>query len=126
MSNLETLRHSTAHVLATAVKRLYPDVKFGIGPAIENGFYYDFGPSTGSGQDLKISDDDLPKIEKEMQKIIAKKLPFVRKEISIGEGRELFADQPYKFQLINELGKEKSEALTEKEPRSTFFADGCS
>jgi len=68
MSNLETLRHSTSHILAAAVKNLYPEVKFGIGPAIENGFYYDFG-------NLKISDADLPKIEKEMAKIIAAKLP---------------------------------------------------
>jgi threonyl-tRNA synthetase len=111
MSNLETLRHSTSHILAAAVKNLYPDVRFGIGPAIENGFYYDFG-------NIKISDADLPKIEKEMQKIIAAKLPFVRKEISVGEGREIFANQPYKLELIHELDEEKSEALFPSEPRS--------
>lgn len=100
--NLETLRHSTSHVLAAAVQKLYPEVKFGIGPAIENGFYYDldFSPSTSSGQAQKICEDDLPKIEKEMKKIIAEKLPFVRKEISVEEAKEIFADQPYKLELL--------------------------
>ena len=95
--NLETLRHSTSHVLAAAVGKLYPGVKFGIGPAIENGFYYDF--------EFKkpISDADLPRIEKEMQKIIAEKFPFVRKEVSVGEGRKIFKGQPYKLELINEI-----------------------
>ncbi len=94
---LETLRHSTAHILASAVGELYPDVKFGIGPAIENGFYYDFEfPQP-------ISDEDLPKIEKEMRKVISQKLPFVRKEVSVGEAREIFKDQPYKLQLIDEI-----------------------
>ena len=97
MFNLETLRHSTSHVLAAAVKNLYPDVKFGIGPAIENGFYYDFDFG-----DQKISDEDLPKIEEEMKKILAENLSFVRKEISVGEGREIFADQPYKLELLGD------------------------
>ena len=124
MFNLETLRHSTSHVLAAAVGKLYPNVKFGIGPAIENGFYYDFdfGPSTSSGQAQKISDADLPKIEKEMQKIIAQNLPFVKEELSIGEVRKIFADQPYKLELIDELGEEKSEALFPSEPRSGLNA----
>ena len=67
MNNLESMRHSLSHVLAAAVKKLYPDVKFGIGPAIDDGFYYDIDFGT-----TKISDTDLAKIEKEMQKIIAK------------------------------------------------------
>ncbi len=97
--NLETLRHSTSHVLATAVEKVYPNVKFGIGPAIENGFYYDFEfPQP-------ISDADLPKIERGMEKIIAQKFPFVKKEVSVGEGRKIFKDQPYKLQLIDELEK---------------------
>jgi len=93
-SNIETLRHSTSHVLAAAVGELYPDVKFGIGPAIENGFYYDFEFSQ------PISDVDLKKIEKEMKKILADNLPFVKEEISVGEGRDLFKDQPYKLELL--------------------------
>ena len=110
---LEILRHSTSHILAAAVQKLYPDVKFGIGPAIENGFYYDFDFG-----DERISDADLPKIEKEMGKIIAQNIPFVKREISIGEAREIFKDQPYKLQLIDDLGEEKSEALFPSEPRS--------
>jgi len=122
MSNLETLRHSTSHILAAAVRALYPEVKFGIGPAIENGFYYDFDFS-----DQKISDADLPKIEKEMAKIVAAKLPFVRKEISVGEAREIFADQPYKLQLIDDL--EKSQKSKVKSQISIYktgdFTDLC-
>ena len=96
--NLQTIRHSTAHVLAAAVQKLYPKVKFGIGPAIENGFYYDF-----DFDNEKISEEDLPKIEEEMKKIIAGNLPFIHKEISVGEARKIFKDQPYKLELINEL-----------------------
>ena len=96
MFDLETLRHSTSHVLAAAVGNLYPNTKFGIGPAIENGFYYDFEFSQ------PISDADLPKIEKEMQKILAQNLPFVRKEVSVGEAKEIFADQPYKLELLED------------------------
>jgi len=114
--DLETLRHSTSHILAAAVKNLYPEVKFGIGPAIENGFYYDFGG-------LKISDDDLPQIEKEMQKIISTKLPFVRKEISVGEGRNLFKDQKYKLELINELAADNNLRFTIYELNG--FVDLC-
>jgi len=120
--NIETLRHSAAHVLAAAVKELYPNVKFGIGPAIENGFYYDFDFG-----DQKIGDDDLSKIEKEMEKIIEQRLPFVKKEVSVGEARELFKDQPYKLQLIDEL--EKSQISNLKSQISIYktgdFVDLC-
>jgi len=92
----QRIRHSTSHILATAVGELYPDVKFGIGPAIEDGFYYDF--------EFKkpISDADLPKIEEEIKKLISQKLPFVRKEISVGEARKIFTDQPYKLELLED------------------------
>jgi threonyl-tRNA synthetase len=93
---METKRHSISHILAYAVKNLYPSVKFGIGPAIENGFYYDFG-------DLKISDTDLPKIEKEMRKLLSQNLAFEKKEASKEEALEMFRDQPYKVELIKEL-----------------------
>lgn len=111
MFNLETLRHSTSHLLAAAVQKLYPDVKFGIGPAIENGFYYDFEFSQ------PISDVDLPKIEKGMKKILAEKLPFVRKEVSAGEAKEIFSDQPYKLQLIDGL-------VTNNDSRFTIYELG--
>jgi threonyl-tRNA synthetase len=93
---IEIVRHSLAHILAAAVKNLYPKVKFGIGPAIENGFYYDF-------DNLKISDADLAKIEKEMKKLIAQDLEFEKKKISRAEAKKLFKNQPYKLELIKEL-----------------------
>ncbi|MBM4402130.1 MAG: threonine--tRNA ligase [Candidatus Cloacimonetes bacterium] len=119
--SLEVLRHSTSHVIAAAVQKLYPKVKFGIGPAIEDGFYYDFDFSSLRSEQVKpVSDEDLPKIEKEMKHIIEQNLPFVREEISIDEAKKIFKNQPYKLELIDELtaGEEESEALTEKEPRS--------
>jgi len=94
---LETLRHSLSHILAHAVQELYPKTKFGIGPSIENGFYYDFDlPSP-------ISPDDLLKIEKKMKEIIKKNLKFEKKEISKAQAEKIFKNQPYKIELIKEL-----------------------
>lgn len=90
-------RHSTAHVLAQAVRRLYPDVKVAIGPAIATGFYYDFDFVT------PISKADLEKIEAEMKKIIKANYPIIRKEITKEEALELFASEPYKVDLIENL-----------------------
>lgn len=95
--DLMTLRHSAAHILAQAVKHLYPDVKLGIGPAIEDGFYYDFDHPEG------FTPDDLEKIEKEMRKIVGKKIPFVRREVTKDEAEKIFAHEPYKLELIREL-----------------------
>ncbi|PIV47093.1 threonine--tRNA ligase [bacterium (Candidatus Gribaldobacteria) CG02_land_8_20_14_3_00_41_15] len=95
---IETARHSLSHIMAAAVKKLYPDVKLGIGPAIENGFYYDYDFS-----DARITPEDLAKIEKEMQAIIKQNLDFIKKEISQNEAEKLFADQPYKLELIKEF-----------------------
>jgi threonyl-tRNA synthetase len=93
---LQIMRHSCSHVLAEAVQVLFPGVKFGIGPAIENGFYYDF--------DIKnLSTEDLPKIEQKMQEILKKNSLFQRENISKEAARILFKDQPYKLQLIEEL-----------------------
>ena len=91
------LRHSTSHVMAQAVTRLFPGAKFSIGPAIENGFYYDFDLPDGR----TFSDDDLAAVEAEMRAIIAENQTFERIEMSMDEGAELFADQPYKIDLIN-------------------------
>jgi threonyl-tRNA synthetase len=95
----EIYRHSASHVLAHAVKRLYPQAKLGIGPAIENGFYYDidFGEP--------ISADDLPAIEKEMKKIIKERQPIVRREMSRAEALKFFEmkNETYKVELINDL-----------------------
>jgi threonyl-tRNA synthetase len=97
---LETLRHSISHVLASAVKELYPTVKFGIGPAIEDGFYYDFEfPSP-------ISDSDLPKIQKKMIEIIKRNEIFKQEIISLEKAKELFKNQKYKLELVKDLAKE--------------------
>jgi threonyl-tRNA synthetase len=93
------LRHSTAHVLAQAVTRLFPGAKFTIGPAIENGFYYDFDLPHGR----TFTDDDLAVIEAEMRAIVAADQPFVRSEMSMSAAKELFADQPYKVEIIERV-----------------------
>ena len=91
---LETIRHSLSHILAYTIQELYPKVKFGIGPTIENGFYYDF-------DNLKISDNDLKKIEKKMRELIKKDIKFTKKKISKPEAKKLFKNQPYKLELID-------------------------
>jgi len=93
------LRHSTAHVMAQAVTRLFPGAKFSIGPAIENGFYYDFELPGGA----TFSDDDLGRIEVEMREIVKANQPFVRSEMTMAEAKELFADQPYKVEIIERV-----------------------
>ena len=96
---LQTVRHSCAHVMAEAVLRLYPGTKIAIGPAIDNGFYYDFD----FPKDTKFTETDFPAVEKEMRRILGGNHEFVRKEISREEALKLFADQPYKVELINDL-----------------------
>jgi threonyl-tRNA synthetase len=96
---LQNLRHSASHIMAEAVLKLFPGAKLGIGPAIDNGFYYDF--------DLQRPLDpeaDFPLIEHEMRRIIASNAPFVRRELAPAEARSLFSDQPFKLELINDLG----------------------
>ena len=94
---VHVLRHSTAHVLAQAVCDLNPGAKYAIGPAIEDGFYYDFSlPSP-------ISSDDLPRIEERMREIVAADQPFVREEVSRAEGIRRLADQPFKVEIIGKL-----------------------
>lgn len=99
--DLQTLRHSAAHILAEAVKELYPDVKLGIGPAIEDGFYYDFDHPTG------FTPEDLEKIEEQMKKIVKANLPFERREVSREEAEKVFANEPYKLELIHDLGEQE-------------------
>ena len=93
------LRHSTAHVMAQAVTQLFPGAKFTIGPAIENGFYYDFDLPGGE----TFSDEDLAAIEAEMREIVKADQPFVRSEMTPDEALELFADQPYKREIIERV-----------------------
>ena len=95
----KTYRHTASHIMAQAVKRLWPDAKFAIGPAIENGFYYDFDV------EKPFTPEDLDKIEAEMQKIIEEKLPVERFELPRNEALALMEkmDEPYKVELINDL-----------------------
>ncbi|MHB0998998.1 MAG: threonine--tRNA ligase [Armatimonadota bacterium] len=99
--DLLTLRHSAAHIMAQAVKDLYPDVKLGIGPAIEDGFYYDFDRGEG------FTPDDLEKIEARMREITAANLPFERREVTREEAKSIFADEPYKLELIVDLPEDE-------------------
>jgi threonyl-tRNA synthetase len=95
--NLEAMRHSAAHIMAEAVQSLFPEAKFGIGPAIEDGFYYDFELPR------PLSPNDLTTIEAKMREIIAQDSPFTRQEVDKETARKLFSSQPYKLELIDEL-----------------------
>src|SRR5579875_1084751 len=92
----EVIRHSTAHVMAQAVLRLWPGARFAIGPVIADGFYYDFELPTGA----HFSEEDLGRVEAEMRRIIAEDQPFTREELGIAEGLALFDGQPYKQEII--------------------------
>jgi threonyl-tRNA synthetase len=96
-AKLDTIRHSLAHLLAAAVLKEFPDAKLGIGPTIENGFYYDFElPRSVTPEDLKT-------LEKTMRSLVNKKLPFTGEEVSADEAKKRFAQQPFKLDLINEF-----------------------
>ncbi|MBI3634375.1 MAG: threonine--tRNA ligase [Candidatus Yonathbacteria bacterium] len=112
------LRHSLAHLLATAVLEKDPKAKLGIGPVIDNGFYYDFEFSNG----YTPSPEDLKSFEKAIKKMTNKDIAFVGREVSADEARKIFANQPYKLELINELEKsgEKISIYT-----SGSFSDLC-
>jgi threonyl-tRNA synthetase len=94
---LEWMRHSAAHIMAEAVQCLFPEAKFGIGPTIENGFYYDFELPR------PLTPEDLSVIENKMRELISRNVPFVTEEISKDEARKLFATQPYKLELVDEI-----------------------
>jgi threonyl-tRNA synthetase len=109
---LDELRHSAAHLLAAAVLELWPDAKPTLGPPVENGFYYDFDFG-----DVKISEEDFPKIEKVMKKILPTWKEFIRTEIANDDAKVLFSENQYKHELIKEIS-ERSEALTIYSPCS--------
>ena len=113
---IELIRHSLAHVMAAAVKKLHPDVKFAGGPAIENGFYYDFDT------EYRFSEEDFEKIEKEMRELIKSNGRFEQRIVELSEAKEIFADQPYKMEWLNEY-----DAAGEKLSIYTFrdFTDLC-
>lgn len=107
IKNLEKIRHSLAHILAMSVQELYPKVKFGMGPAIENGFYYDFD----LGGDV-FTQDDLKSIEKEMEKIVKENQKFEHFVLPIGEAKEKVSANPYKTELLEELEKEGEKEIS--------------
>ncbi|HDJ2887565.1 TPA: threonine--tRNA ligase [Staphylococcus aureus] len=102
---LEVLRHSTAHLMAHAIKRLYGNVKFGVGPVIEGGFYYDFDI------DQNISSDDFEQIEKTMKQIVNENMKIERKVVSRDEAKELFSNDEYKLELIDEIPEDENVTL---------------
>ncbi|WP_279526232.1 threonine--tRNA ligase [Staphylococcus gallinarum] len=102
---LEVLRHSTAHLMAQALKRLYGDVCFGVGPVIEGGFYYDFD------MEESISSDDFEKIEKTMKQIVNENYPIERKVVTRNEAKAFFSDDPYKQELIDAIPEDENVTL---------------
>ena len=110
------IRHSAAHIMAQAVQRLFPNTKVTIGPVIENGFFYDFDP------EKPFTEEDLEKIEKEMEKIVKENYPFVRSEMTAEEAKKYFAEkgETYKVEIIEDLGAEKVSIYQQGE-----FVDLC-
>src|SRR3989344_7997386 len=117
MDNIEKVRHSLAHLLAAAVKQLWPKAKNAIGPAIENGFYQDFDMGN-----VKISEADFEKIEKKMRELLKAWNAFKVKKVSIVQAKKDFKDNPYKLELIKEFAKQ-GKTITENDPGN--FLDLC-
>ncbi len=115
------LRHSTAHVLAQAVLELWPGAHYAIGPAIADGFYYDFELPGGA----TFSDDDLERIEEKMRAIMAADQPFVREEHSVEEGLALFADQPFKREIIEGVAGASPDAALSEEASGDIAPDAA-
>ena len=113
---LEITRHSAAHIMAQAVQRLFPGTKVTIGPVIENGFFYDFDP------EKPFTEEDLDKIEKEMEKIVKENYEFKRSEMTAEDAKKMFAEmgEDYKIEIINDLGVDKVSIYQQGE-----FVDLC-
>ena len=131
---LYKIRHSAAHVMAQAVLEIYPEAKIAIGPPIENGFYYDFDlGKDDSGKPRTFTPEDLEKIARRMRQIIGGKHPFAYRQVSAGEARELFKEQPFKLELIDglakgevdEYGNESNEPAVISTYRHDTFEDLC-
>ena len=131
---LYKIRHSAAHVMAQAVLEIHPEAKIAIGPPIDNGFYYDFDLGKDeAGKTRTFTPEELEQIEKRMRQIIAGKHPFVYRQVSGDEARQLFADQPYKLELIagleqggiDEYGNETQERPVISTYRQDSFEDVC-
>jgi threonyl-tRNA synthetase len=113
-NNIEKIRHSLAHILAGVVKEMYPEAKIGVGPAVDNGFYYDF-------DNINISETDLPKIEKKMKEFIKKQVSFEKSVVSKKQAEEVFKNEPYKLELLDDI-EEKEVSIY----KSGDFTDLCS
>src|ERR1051326_8191689 len=111
LQSLDTMRHSAAHVMAAAVERLFPGTKLGVGPTIENGFYYDMDVPQ------RLTPEDLPRIEEEMRAIAAAQLPFEREEVPIDEAIERFRamGQDFKVELLSDLKERGTPRITSRE-----------
>src|SRR5436190_554327 len=111
MPDLDTMRHSAAHVLAAAVERLYPGTKLGVGPTIENGFYYDMDVPQ------PLTPEDLQRIEEEMRRIVEAREPFVREEVRMEQAIERFRTlgQDYKVELLQDLRERGTTRITSRE-----------
>jgi threonyl-tRNA synthetase len=123
LNKIERVRHSLSHILAAAVKEKFPRAKLGIGPAINNGFYYDF--------ELKgLSEENLSGLEDRMKEMIGKGLKFEKEETTPAKAKKIFADEPYKIELIDELKKEKKPIIIYrtfiKGDKKAIFTDLCS
>jgi len=142
--NLDHIRHSLAHLLAAAVLKKYPKTKLGIGPVIEHGFYYDFyfaNKHKSGHESPRITDTDLPEIEKMMRELIRAKLPFSGKRLAPAEAKKIFKGQPFKLELIKEFTKptkgvkkepltiyitgDKNQRKSAFNPRESAFYDLC-
>ncbi len=113
-NNIEKIRHSLAHILAGVVKEMYPEAKIGVGPAVDNGFYYDF-------DNINISETDLPKIEKKMKEFVKKQVSFEKSVISKKQAEEVFKNEPYKLELLDDIEEEEVSIY-----KSGDFTDLCS
>ena len=103
---LKKIRHTLAHLMAQAVLEFYPTTKLGIGPPISDGFYFDFQFGDASGNSVTVGAEDLPKIESRMRELVKEKHAVTYKEVSEAEARQIFADQPFKLELIDDLTNE--------------------
>ena len=101
---LDILRHSSAHLLAQALRRLHPNIKLGVGPAIENGFYYD----TDNGEGFQVSEEELPEIEALMQKLVQEDFPIEGRVVTRQEAKEMFKNDPYKLEIIHDLPEDET------------------
>ncbi|NLK12180.1 MAG: threonine--tRNA ligase [Candidatus Phytoplasma sp.] len=113
--SLDIINHSAAHLMAQAIKRLYPNAMFGVGPAIKEGFYYDV-----DFNDIKFSDEALPKIEQMMHQIAKEELDIIRKEVTYEEAKEIFKDDIYKLQILEDYKNDQLTVYTQGE-----FTDLC-